>query len=147
MSDSQSQSCQPTSPRKCARGCGFFGHPENKFLCSKCYTDYLKEEISKLPAAAAVTLTSSPCKTPQDSSSNADLAAESAPAPAKSKRCFCCKKKVGLMSFECRCGGTFCGRHRFPEEHKCDFDYKATGRKILAMENPAITADKLPERI
>ncbi|XP_019189969.1 PREDICTED: zinc finger A20 and AN1 domain-containing stress-associated protein 9-like [Ipomoea nil] len=144
MSDSQSQSCQPTSPRQCARGCGFFGHPENKFLCSKCYANYLKEEIAK---SAAITLTSSPCKMPQDSTANADLAAECAPAPAKSNRCFCCKKKVGLMSFVCRCGRTFCGRYRFPEEHKCDFDYKATGRKILAMENPAITADKLPERI
>ncbi|XP_019189971.1 PREDICTED: zinc finger A20 and AN1 domain-containing stress-associated protein 5-like [Ipomoea nil] len=146
MSDSQSQISLPTSPRKCARGCDFFGLPENKFLCSKCYTDYLKEEISKLPVAA-VTLTSSPCKTPQDSSANADLAAQFEVAPAKSKRCFCCKKKVGLMSFGCRCDGTFCGRHRFPEEHKCDFDFKAMGRNVLAMENPAISGDKLPERI
>ncbi|XP_019189962.1 PREDICTED: zinc finger A20 and AN1 domain-containing stress-associated protein 9-like [Ipomoea nil] len=145
MSESQSQISQPTSPRKCARGCGFFGHPENKFLCSKCYADYLKEEIAK--SAAVVTLTSSPCKTLKDSTANADLAAESAPAPAKSNRCFCCKKKVGLMSFGCRCGGTFCGRHRYPEEHKCDFDFKDLGRKVLAKENPAITADKLPERI
>nr|GMD08496.1 putative zinc finger A20 and AN1 domain-containing stress-associated protein 8 [Ipomoea batatas] len=130
---------KPTSPRKCARGCDFFGSPENNFLCSKCYTDYLKEEITKL--AAAVTLTLPP---PQDSS---DLVAESAAAPAKSKRCLCCNKKVGLMSFGCRCGGTFCGSHRFPEEHKCGFDFKALGRKVLAKENPAITHDKFPDRI
>nr|GMD08497.1 zinc finger A20 and AN1 domain-containing stress-associated protein 7-like [Ipomoea batatas] len=131
-SNSQSQSCQPTSPRRCARGCDFFGLPENKFLCSKCYTDYLKQEIAK-SAAAAVTLTASPCKTPKDNSTgNADLAADSAPAKAKINRCFCCNKKVGLMSFGCRCGGTFCGSHRFPEEHKCDFDFKALGHNSHA---------------
>ncbi|KAL3575692.1 hypothetical protein D5086_023793 [Populus alba] len=38
--------------------------------------------------------------------------------------CECCNKKVGLMGFECHCGSTFCGVHRYPKEHSCTFDFK-----------------------
>ena len=50
--------------------------------------------------------------------SAADAAAvevRAAEAPAKkaaSTRCMTCKKKVGLLGFHCRCGGTFCSLHR-----------------------------------
>ena len=30
------------------------------------------------------------------------------------KRCFDCKKKVGLLGVECKCGFVFCNKHRLP---------------------------------
>ncbi|XP_062513807.1 AN1-type zinc finger protein 4-like [Corticium candelabrum] len=61
-------------------------------------------------------------------------------------RCSVCQKKTGLAtSFECRCGGLFCATHRYAEEHKCTFDYKATGRRLLRQGNPVVEAPKLPK--
>jgi predicted nucleic acid binding AN1-type Zn finger protein len=40
------------------------------------------------------------------------------------KRCFCCKKKVGLLGIECKCGFVHCSVHRLPEEHSCAFNHK-----------------------
>lgn len=37
-----------------------------------------------------------------------------------------CKKSLGLMPFTCSCCKRgFCVRHRLPEEHKCEKDYKS----------------------
>jgi len=44
-------------------------------------------------------------------------------------RCETCKKKVGLTGFHCRCGGTYCGTHRYSDKHDCTFDYKSLGRE------------------
>jgi len=43
-------------------------------------------------------------------------------------RCISCKKKVGLLGFHCRCGGTFCEKHRYSDKHECSFDYRSHGR-------------------
>jgi AN1-type zinc finger protein 5/6 len=40
------------------------------------------------------------------------------------KRCFTCKKKVGLLGNECKCKFVFCNAHRLPEEHCCNFNFK-----------------------
>ena len=41
------------------------------------------------------------------------------------KRCFNCKKKIGLLGFECsHCNKYYCDVHRLPEEHICNVDYK-----------------------
>ncbi|KAG6519008.1 hypothetical protein ZIOFF_022497 [Zingiber officinale] len=58
-------------------------------------------------------------------------------------RCAQCQKKIGLIGFKCRCGGAFCSSHRYSEAHECSFDYKATGRVVLAKENPVVMAKKL----
>lgn len=59
-------------------------------------------------------------------------AAEEGAEPASKKmapsRCISCKKKVGLLGFNCRCGGTFCEKHRYSDKHECTFDYKTHGR-------------------
>lgn len=34
----------------------------------------------------------------------------------------CCKKKIYLLP-PCRCGKSFCMKHRLPEDHDCNFDY------------------------
>jgi len=42
----------------------------------------------------------------------------------------------------CRCGGTFCNLHRYPESHRCQYDYKTNGRQLLEKDNPRVIADK-----
>ncbi|GAA0184184.1 hypothetical protein Leryth_008288 [Lithospermum erythrorhizon] len=58
-------------------------------------------------------------------------------------RCATCRKRVGLTGFKCRCGVTFCGTHRYPEQHGCTFDYKVMGREEIAKANPIVKGNKL----
>ena len=69
-------------------------------------------------------------------------------APAKKvqknrKRCFECRKKVGYTGIECRCGFVFCGGHRYPDQHKCEFDFKTHERDNLGKVLTACKAEKL----
>lgn len=66
-----------------------------------------------------------------------------APAPKPSNRCGQCQKKVGLTGFGCRCGGTFCGEHRYSDRHACQFDYKQRGVEELRKMNPVVVAEKV----
>ena len=61
-------------------------------------------------------------------------------------KCWACKKKTGLMGFECQCGFTFCKLHRLPEKHECEFNFVECSKNILAQKNPVVKNDKL-ERI
>ncbi|XP_068159026.1 AN1-type zinc finger protein 6 [Drosophila tropicalis] len=60
------------------------------------------------------------------------------------KRCDKCGKKLGLIGgFPCRCGGTFCGFHRYSDRHECNFDYREMGASEIRRDNPVIVASKL----
>jgi len=61
----------------------------------------------------------------------------------KKNRCASCKKKVGLTGFACRCGGMFCGLHRYSDKHDCSFDYNALGKAEISAANPVIVAEKV----
>lgn len=63
-------------------------------------------------------------------------------------RCKTCSIRTGLTGFTCRCGGNFCGQHRYAEEHSCSFDYKANDIINLKknLDNTGLHT-KLPERI
>lgn len=63
--------------------------------------------------------------------------------PKKKNRCAVCSKKVGLMGFECKCGRLLCTAHRQAEEHQCDFDYRAEGKKRLEAANPVVAFSKV----
>ena len=39
-------------------------------------------------------------------------------------KCTICNKKLKLTDFACRCGITFCTKHRLPEQHNCSHDFK-----------------------
>jgi AN1-type zinc finger protein 4 len=53
-----------------------------------------------------------------------------------------CKKKL-LIEIDCRCGQTFCLKHRHPDSHNCTYDYKIEWKKKLEKENPVIITPKI----
>ncbi|KAF4043319.1 AN1-like Zinc finger [Phytophthora infestans] len=59
------------------------------------------------------------------------------------RRCWECKVKVGLTAVKCRCDYTFCGKHRYAEEHKCAFNFKTAGKRKLEEENPVVVPSKV----
>lgn len=42
----------------------------------------------------------------------------------KSIRCVQCKKKLGIMSYTCKCEQLFCISHLPPQEHHCNYNFK-----------------------
>ncbi|KAJ6882925.1 hypothetical protein NC651_029256 [Populus alba x Populus x berolinensis] len=144
--DSQSN----LNPPLCAKCCGFFGSPEKKNLCSACYRDSVKEEES-VAAETAKKLSQLVINTPSaaaNDKSPAVLTDETTSSSAAAiNRCECCKKKVGLLGFKCRCEKIFCGVHRHAKEHSCSFDFKTLDRHVLAKQNPLVVSDKLHTRI
>ena len=67
-------------------------------------------------------------------------------------RCEFCNKKVkftlnNALFAVCHCDNHYCPKHRFPENHKCTYDYKSEGIEELKKKLPLIVADKAPNRI
>jgi hypothetical protein len=65
-----------------------------------------------------------------------------------SNRCMVCRKKLGLLSHRCKCEKLLCTSHLQAEQHGCEYDYRAEGRRQLEKEQmvgPLV--DKMGERV
>ncbi|XP_028319203.1 AN1-type zinc finger protein 5-like [Gouania willdenowi] len=94
----------------------------------------LTEPVVTQPTVSA----SHPSTAGSDDSESPEL-----PQLKKKKRCFMCRKKVGLTGFGCRCGNLFCGIHRYSDEHNCPYDYRSEAAAKIRKENPVVVADKI----
>lgn len=112
------------------------------------------------PATPSVNAPSAPAVGPSSQSTSASTSSvhssdavqlrlqdPAAPPPRKvqknTKRCFSCKKKIGLTGFQCHCGYFYCSEHRYSDKHDCDYDYQANAREQLEKANPVVVASKL----
>ena len=62
----------------------------------------------------------------------------------KKIRCNVCKRKLGLLGFECKCGLMFCSAHLIPEQHNCDYDFKNEQCKRLEKTLVKVVSSKVP---
>eukprot|EP01029_Cantina_marsupialis_P027404 TRINITY_DN76591_c0_g1_i1.p1 TRINITY_DN76591_c0_g1~~TRINITY_DN76591_c0_g1_i1.p1 ORF type:complete len:123 (+),score=2.39 TRINITY_DN76591_c0_g1_i1:71-439(+) len=117
----------------CKGGCGFFGNESLKGYCSVCHKkEFGEAEPQKI---VPVKVETPETKVPETSSKKG--------IQKNKKRCFQCRKKVGLTGTECQCGYIFCAAHRYPDEHECDFDFVAHHRSILEKRNTRCVGQKL----
>ena len=58
------------------------------------------------------------------------------------ERCGLCNKKISLVKFTCKCQKSFCMKHRYPDDHNCEFDFKEEHKKKLETDNPKLESDK-----
>lgn len=114
-------------PSKCIKECGFFGAKKFGGMCSVCF--------SKNPPPAVVA--DSKEDPPEEEEPETPR-----PVQTNTSRCWQCKRKIGIVGIECRCGYLFCGKHRYADEHNCDFDHRANHQKKLRKDNIAVVARK-----
>lgn len=50
---------------------------------------------------------------------------------------------IFYLGFECRCGGLFCGIHRYSDKHNCSFDYRELGAQEIRRNNPVVVGEKI----
>lgn len=54
-----------------------------------------------------------------------------------------CSKSIAVMSFDCKCGLSYCSKHRLPSDHECKYDFKKEGRRRIQETNPKIVSLKV----
>ncbi|XP_010669036.2 zinc finger A20 and AN1 domain-containing stress-associated protein 12-like [Beta vulgaris subsp. vulgaris] len=128
----------------CANGCGFFANPSLRNLCSSCYRDFLNKTLLEIERKSSH-------NNKQQTIVHVDSTDKKDASTSTRTRCDACKKRVGLIGFKCRCGGVYCGLHRYANEHSCAVDniHKALEREALSkqLNAAACKADKFSCRI
>lgn len=78
---------------------------------------------------------------------NSESLVHEVPIQTDRTTCWTCKKNVGLIELECRCGYIFCKIHLHSVKHNCPFDYIGLEKERIKKENPPIIADKIRSRL
>lgn len=142
---------EPVVTVPCVGGCGFYGTAKTENYCSQCYAKKQKAEEAESEKARKEKQEAEKAKVEgEEGGAEAEAKADEATSSSATteqpreeqtdkSKCWFCGKKCGLTGFECRCGYVFCSKHRYAEDHKCDFDHKGKGREILAKNNPNIS--------
>jgi hypothetical protein len=137
------------APTLCRNSCGFFGRPDQRDLCSKCFKDMLKAEAASqgtplIPEAPNVPPLQRDSNIPAEPLVPETVTAVPAAKKSDRHRCGVCRKKLRLaQQFECMCQDTFCGEHRYADAHDCSFDYVKRHQDRLRKDNPEVVAAKL----
>lgn len=54
-----------------------------------------------------------------------------------------CRTKLGLLGFDCKCTGKYCGKHRYPDQHDCAYNHRAESVSTLKKNLVSCVSDKL----
>jgi hypothetical protein len=129
------KAAEPAEERvKCGGGCGFYGSKAMKGYCSQCHKVKFPPE-KKWKGAMRRAM----CKLKvlyRFKKSRSDR-----PVQTDIKKCWTCRRKIGLAGIECRCGYIFCGNHRYAEQHDCIFDHRRHQRNKLRRENEIVKTE------
>lgn len=125
----------------CINQCGFYGSKAYNYYCSKCYEEktisakdslIIDELIVNTLDTRIIKITDEEMDSIDPKKIQTDL-----------KKCWTCKKSVGLLDFKCKCNYIFCGKHYHSSAHNCTFDYHENKKLDLKKKLEKITANKL----
>ena len=54
-----------------------------------------------------------------------------------------CNKKLKITDMVCKCEKIFCKFHKFPEDHKCSFNYNSEENKRKTIESLVCKSSKI----
>lgn len=106
-------------------------------------TTVLPDVSTGVPTVSSSASIASSTETTDNESELGDSSSDSGKDKTKKRRCTLCKKRVGLTGFDCRCGGHFCGLHRYSDMHQCAFNYHALAQSEIRKHNPVVAAEKV----
>ena len=125
---------QTTLPEMCRQCHLFFANPDLGAYCSKCFKDLnIKPPVKTENASEEKKSDSAEKQEPK----------ENVIKQTDHSLCWTCEKKVGLFGFKCKCEYSFCKKHRMPEKHECEFDYRKEGQRRLKKDNVGVKNAKV----